>query len=284
MTRINGLMGLCLLALIAVAAYAGDSVASGSTFPKEQVATDPAPRPASQNAGLMILAKGLGEEAAEEEEWAEWEEDLRPIEKIPDPLERYNRFMFGFNDKVYFYGLKPVAKVYGAILPVQARLCVQNFFLNIYSPVRFVNCALQGDGKGFCNESSRFVINTTVGVGGLFDPAESWLNLEMKEEYLEDFGQTLGRFKGPGFYLNNPFKGPSSLRDFAGGIVDLFIVPSYYVLSNYSYYFTAAQALEIINKTSLTLGEYEEMKRSVLDPYISVRDAYQQYREALIAK
>jgi len=131
--------------------------------------------------------------------------------------------------------------------------------LNLYAPVRFINCGLQGDKRGAFNEFSRFTINTTLGIAGFFDPAKSLFKLEMQEE---DFGQTLGCFTGPGCYLNNPFQGPSSLRDSIGSIVDLFIVPSYYVLINIPFYYT----------------------RSALDPYIAIKDGYFQYREDLIKR
>jgi phospholipid-binding lipoprotein MlaA len=99
-----------------------------------------------------------------------------------------------------------------------------------------------------------------------------------------DFGQTLASWKGPGFYFNNFFLGPSSLRDTVGMLVDLLIVPSWYVLWNYNYVYTGVKAFEIVNRTSLKIGEYEALKRSALDPYVSVRDAYYQYREDLIKR
>jgi len=211
------------------------------------------------------------------------EDDPEAMKTISDPLEPFNRFNHEFNDKLYFHVLKPVAKKYSAIIPERVRISTQKFFLNIHAPVRFISCGLQGNIKGAFTEFSRFAVNTTIGIAGFFDPAKAYLNLKSQDE---DFGQYMGCFSGPGFYLDWPFLGPSSLRDSIGSIVDLFIVPSYYVLSHTPYYYIylGAKALEQINRTSLSIGEYEELKQSALDPYIAVRDAYFQHREDLIKK
>jgi len=203
---------------------------------------------------------------------------------IPDPLQGMNRAFYKFNDKMYFWVLKPVAQGYGKVLPRPARLSVQNFFTNIYAPVRMVNCGLQGDYKKGSVEVSRFGVNTTLGLVGLFDPAKNWLHLNPPDE--EDFGQTLGCYKGPGFYLNLPFAGSTSLRDGIGSLVDLCIVPSWWVITHYpaAYYATGATILEVVNRTSLRIGDYEEFKRAALDPYIAIRDAYNQHREDAITK
>jgi len=204
------------------------------------------------------------------------------VQPIPDPIERFNRFFFKVNDKLYFWVFKPVAQGYGWVLPRSARLSVQNFFWNVYSPVRMVNCGLQGEFKEASVELSRFGINTTIGVAGLFDPAKKWFHLEMKDE---DFGQTIGCYKGPGFYLTLPFAGSTSLRDGIGSFVDRCIVPSFYVLTHYSFpYVYGAEILGAVNRTSLRIGEYEALKRAALDPYVSVRDAYNQHREDLIKR
>ena len=203
---------------------------------------------------------------------------------IPDPLQRYNRFFYKVNDKLYFWVLKPVAQGYGKVLPRPARLSVQNFFTNIYAPIRIVNCELQCKYEKGSIELQRFGLNTTLGLVGFFDPAKNWFHLTPPDE--EDFGLTLGCYKGPGFYLNVPFEGSTSLRDGIGSLVDSCIVPSFYVLTHYpaGYYAAGAALLMEINRTSLRIGEYEEFKRAALDPYIAIRDAYNQHREDLIRK
>jgi phospholipid-binding lipoprotein MlaA len=203
---------------------------------------------------------------------------------IPDPLQKMNRAFYKFNDKMYFWVLKPVAQGYGKVVPRPARLSVQNFFTNIYAPVRMVNCELQCKYEKGSIELSRFGINTTLGLVGFFDPAKNWFHLNPPDE--EDFGQTLGCYYGPGFYLNLPLMGSTSPRDLIGEFVDSCIVPSYYVLTHYpaAYYAAGAEILMEINRTSLRIGEYEEFKRAALDPYIAIRDAYNQHREDLIKK
>ncbi|WAC06710.1 MAG: VacJ family lipoprotein [Thermodesulfobacteriota bacterium] len=212
------------------------------------------------------------------------ESEKTEVLPIPDPLQGMNQAFYKFNDKMYFWVLKPVAQGYGKILPRPARLSVQDFFTNIYAPVRMVNCGLQCDYKKGSIEASRFGINTTLGLVGFFDPAKNWFKLNPPSE--EDFGQTLGCYKGPGFYLNLPFAGSTSLRDGIGSLVDMCIVPSWWVLTHYpaAYYATGATILEVVNRTSLRIGEYEEFKRAALDPYIAIRDAYNQHREDAITK
>jgi phospholipid-binding lipoprotein MlaA len=131
----------------------------------------------------------------------------------------------------------------------------------------------------------RFVLNTTIGVAGFFDPAKKRFNLEKQDR---DFGQTLGIWgMGPVFYLDLPVLGPSSLRDGLGLVVDAFLNPQtylafYFVI--YGYVNTGGWILEKINEASLTLGEYESLKKASLDPYIALREAYYQYRQNKIKK
>lgn len=203
---------------------------------------------------------------------------------IPDPLQKMNRAFYTFNDKMYFWVLKPVAQGYGKVVPRPARLSVQNFFTNIYAPVRAVNCGMQQEFEEASTELSRFGVNTTIGLVGLFDPAKNWLNLNPPDE--EDFGQTLGCYFGPGFYLNLPFVGSTSLRDGIGSIVDMCIVPSWWVITHYpaAYFATGASVLDAVNRTSLRIGDYEEFKRAAIDPYVAIRDAYNQHRENATTK
>ena len=232
--------------------------------------------------GFFVLTGAAGFAlASDPPEEANVEEEFAPVESMSDPLESFNRFWHGFNDHLYFKVLKPVSKGYGWVMPQKARESVQNFFSNVRSPLRAANCAFQCNYSGTGTELSRFGINTTVGVVGLFDPADAWFDLKIQEE---DFGQTLGCRWGPGAYLNFPFTGPTSVRDTIGGIVDLVWYPSIYVMANYSYIYTGTLVLEAINNTSLKPSEYEEIKRTAVDPYISLRDAYHEHREDLILR
>lgn len=196
-------------------------------------------------------------------------------ETIADPLEPINRFFFHFNDKLYSWILRPVAKGYSAVVPKPARLCVRNFFHNIAFPIRFVNCLLQAKFNSAMVELSRFITNSIIGLAGLFDVATTKFDLKEQEE---DFGQTLGSYGfGPGFYINWPILGPSSLRDTFGLAGDFFLDPwnqvDLTIEENAGIY-----AYDKVNSTSLSLGEYEDMKKAALDPYVAFRDAYFHYR------
>ena len=212
-------------------------------------------------------------------------ESEEAAETIADPIEPVNRAFFYFNDKLYFWVFKPVATGYKAIIPEDGRLGVRNFFSNLATPVRLVNCLLQANPKCAGTETLRFVLNTTIGVAGFFDPAKKRFHLEKQDK---DFGQTLGIWgMGPVFYMDLPILGPSSLRDGLGFAVDASLNPQtylafYFVI--YSYANTGGWVLDKINEASLTLGEYESLKKAALDPYIAVREAYHQYRQNKIKK
>jgi len=199
-----------------------------------------------------------------------------PMETIADPLEPINRTFFHLNDKFYFWILKPVSSGYKAILPEDVRLGVRNFFSNLTTPVRLVNCLMQANFKGAGTETARFLLNTTFGMAGFLDPAKKEFKLEKKEE---DFGQTLGFLGiGPAFYINWPILGPSSLRDSIGFVGDLFLDPQNYLVTSIPANIAVKSYIQV-NETSLTIGEYEDLKAGALDPYIALKDAYHQYRQ-----
>jgi phospholipid-binding lipoprotein MlaA len=193
---------------------------------------------------------------------------------IADPLEPLNRAFFLFNDKTYFWILRPVARGYRAVLPQDIRVCVKNFFSNIATPIRLVNNLLQGKFRNSGDVLLRFAINTTMGIGGLFDPATNDYHIEPRDE---DLGQTLGKYGlGHGFYFVIPLIGPSSLRDGVGLGGDFFLHPATY--TNNAKLVLGAYVLYTVNRVSLSIGEYEDLKKSSVDPYVAVRDAYSQYR------
>jgi phospholipid-binding lipoprotein MlaA len=200
--------------------------------------------------------------------------EATPPPSIADPLEPVNRVLFVVNDKAYFWVLKPVAQGYRAVVPEFLRISVRNFFSNIAMPIRFVNNLLQGKIRNSGVELLRFTLNTALGFGGLFDPAKDDYSLEPRQE---DLGQTFGRYGlGHGLYIVLPLLGPSSLRDATGLFGDSFLDPVNYVSD--SEYVIGAKALKAENEISLTIGEYEDLKKSAIDPYVAIRDAYSQYR------
>lgn len=198
---------------------------------------------------------------------------------VYDPLEPFNRAMFYFNDKLYFYALKPAARGYSFVVPQAGRVAVRRFFYNITTPVRFVNALLQFKMKAAGIELSRFAINSTIGLAGFMDPARDRWRLFRQNE---DFGQTLGFYgAGPGVYITWPVLGPSNIRDTLGFVGDYFLDPVNY-LPAYSLAKTGIHAYERVNTTSLEIGVYEDIKRDALDPYIFIRSAYEQHRRSRI--
>ena len=200
---------------------------------------------------------------------------------ISDPIEPFNRAVYQFNDKLYFWVLKPVAQGYNKVVPEVARVSVSNFFSNITFPIRFVNCLLQANFDGAARELGRFMVNTVLGVGGLMDPASRKdADLEKQDN---DFGQTLGVYGvGQGFYIMWPILGPSSPRDTVGLVGDSFLNPVNYVTP-----WEAAAGISVYNKvndTSLKIGDYEALKEAAIDPYVAIRDVYAQSRHKKIQK
>lgn len=205
-------------------------------------------------------------------------DDLYEEEKtefhIADPLRPFNIAMFHFNDKLYFWVLKPAAKGWKTVVPEPARNGVNNFFYNLGFPIRFVNSILQLKGEKAVNELGRFFLNTIFGVGGFGNPAK---NFDQLNPPAEDLGQTLGYYGvGHGFFLILPFWGPSSLRDTAGFAGDRFLDPVQYV--DPWELRTGLNATETVNKTSFRIGDYEAFKEAALEPYDAMKSAYLQRR------
>jgi phospholipid-binding lipoprotein MlaA len=215
--------------------------------------------------------------AGEQQEDAEsWEmEDEEEVVRIADPIYPWNKAMYHFNDKLYFWVLKPAARGYSAVVPEDIRLSVSNFFQNITTPIRFVGSLMQLKMKKAGNELIRFVYNSTAGIGGLADVAKTDLDIRRHDE---DLGQTLGSYGiGHGFYIVWPFLGPSSLRDTVGRFGDGFLDPVSYVTP-----LEAAVGITVydkVNELTFHIGDYEDLKKSAIDPYVSIRDAYTQYRK-----
>jgi phospholipid-binding lipoprotein MlaA len=200
---------------------------------------------------------------------------------VNDPYEGFNRKVFDFNDSVYFHVLKPVAVYYSDWVPLDLRTGIKNGFYNLVFPSRFVNCMLQGKVDKASIQIVRFVINSTMGLAGMLDIAQSQFQLAA---YDVDFGQTLALWGvGSGPYLVIPLLGPSNERDFVGFGADSVMDPLFWIPPNWWVSFIA-QTGKFINRASLELGQYEELKKASLDPYVAMRDGYIQYREHFISK
>jgi phospholipid-binding lipoprotein MlaA len=195
--------------------------------------------------------------------------------------------MTSFNDTFFTYLLNPVAKGYAYILPEPLRIGISNAFDNIRFPIRFANNLLQGKFQNSSDELERFIINSTVGVAGLMDVASDHMTTPIPA-HDEDFGQTLGHYGvGSGFHIVLPFFGPSNARDTIGLVADGYISPLIYIenLEKYKIPNNIDQSLgiltvDIINKTSLHLGEYESLKKDAIDLYPFLRDTYEQKRNS----
>ncbi len=218
-------------------------------------------------------------ESFTDEEFDLLEEELDDQEiEIADPLEPWNRLMFGLNDTLYFLIFKPVAGTYKVVVPEPGRIGIRNFFQNIGTPVRYVNCLLQGKGPSADIELRRFLVNTTVGVLGFGDPARDQYGLEPT---WEDLGQTLAvHGMDSGFYIVWPLFGPSTVRDSLGMVGDMFLNPVRYVQPWETSYIISAT--RVVNESSFHIDEYEEFKAEFLAPYVAMRESYIQYREEKI--
>jgi phospholipid-binding lipoprotein MlaA len=199
--------------------------------------------------------------------------------RVNDPLERMNRFVFKINDKLYFWAIKPVATVYSAFVPLGVRTAIDNAAKNFEFPARFANSILQQRGDKAGIEMERVVINSTLGVGGMFDVAQSKFGISNPDE--EDFGQTLAVYGvGSGPFLMLPVLGPSDVRDTFGYAMDHTVFDPLFWISYPTWVSYTVKAEKIVNKASLKAGMYEDFKNSAIDPYVSMRDAYMQRREA----
>lgn len=196
-----------------------------------------------------------------------------------DPFEGFNRTMYSFNDKLDRYALKPLAKGYRAITPAPVRKSVANFFSNLHDPVVMLNNLLQGKPGRAASDLTRFIVNSTFGVLGLFDVSTKW----DIPKHNEDFGQTLAVWGvGDGPYLVLPFFGPSNMRDAPALIVDWETYPPNRV-KGHSGTRNRLFVLEVIDKRSQLLEASDILQQAAgQDPYIFVREAYRQQRRNLI--
>ncbi len=196
-----------------------------------------------------------------------------------DPWEPFNEKMFEFNYRLDRYVLKPAARVYRAVMPEPFQLLVANGFDNIRWVPRFVNSLLQGKLAGAGREVARFLINSTAGIGGLFDPAKDYWGIRPSKE---DFGQTLGVWgAGPGPYLVLPFLEPMTVRDGIGRGVDTFLDPLGYVLP-FFWDRLGMKAGDTLNERALNYDLFQGVEETTIDLYSSVRHFYLKRREQQI--
>lgn len=242
---------------------------------------------------------GAGSRSDQQPEEDEYDDPFARLDETTsaddtDPWEPFNTVMFEFNRTVDRYALKPVAQFYNFVLPDAVQIGIDNFFRNVRFVPRLMNNVLQAKAKGAGIEMGRFLINSTLGLGGFFDPAKHLWQLSTPDE---DAGQTLAVYgMKPGPYLVLPFLPPLTLRDGIGFVVDLALDPINWlvfpiievkhipsivahknrVTSTIAQFGTRVGM--ITNDRSLNLETFQGVEAATLDLYAAVRNAYGQKR------
>jgi phospholipid-binding lipoprotein MlaA len=204
-------------------------------------------------------------------------EDHAPDPADRDPLEPLNRGVFGFNEVIYNWLVDPVATAYGWVMPDPGRRAVRRFFLNLSEPVTLVNDLLQLEPVRAGSSGARFLINSTAGVAGLFDPASAW----GLEGHTSHFGETLAVYRvGSGPYLVIPVMGPSTARDAIGELVDGILRPDTWLLSPGPRLVMAAGGG--FTSYEIERERLDALRATSVDFYAALRSAYLMDRDARI--
>jgi phospholipid-binding lipoprotein MlaA len=214
-------------------------------------------------------------------------EDYARFKEINDPLEPMNRVVFDVNDFLDQLLLLPIAELYRFLLPSIIRDRVTDIVLNSKEPVIFVNNILQGQFQRAGTTFERFAINTTLGVGGMWDVAGDWYD---EPQQTGDFGQTLyvwGVKEGP--YTVLPLLGPSNFRDKVGLLVDLLLSPwAYLTYVNSPGIFVDYEAIffgtNLLIKREQNIETLDMLRRGSVDYYAEIRSVYRQYRAKQIGE
>lgn len=228
---------------------------------------------------LVILVAGCATppDRADTEAYAEYE-------AINDPLEPLNRTIFGFNQALDAMFLRPWADFYRILLPPPLREGIHNFLTNLRTPIVLANDLMQAEFERAGITTGRFLINTTIGIGGIAD----WASDFGLPYHNEDFGQTLAVWGAPeGPFLMLPLLGPSNPRDAVGLAVDNLVLDpiAWWVRANpserapYAYLRTAG---EVLDARAGTVDELDDLQKSSLDFYAAIRSLYRQFRIAEI--
>jgi phospholipid-binding lipoprotein MlaA len=193
-----------------------------------------------------------------------------------DPLEPMNRFFFDVNQRLDRHAALPAATFYSSAVPSPVRGSLHNVLSNLGGPVTFVNDVLEAEFENAGIAASRFVINSTIGVAGVFDVATDW-GLPGRDR---DFGETLGTYGvAPGPYLVLPLRGPTSVRDFGGSYVDGFFSPLYYVrYDGRPYVGIVKSSIGSMDNRSANIVTYRDIERASVDYYATMRAYYLQRR------
>ncbi len=211
--------------------------------------------------------------------------DEYAVAEIADPFEKINRGTFWLNDKLYLVLLRPISKGYQKLLPKPVRKGIDNAFDNIKFPVRFVNHTLQGKLGRSAKETEKFLLNTVVGLGGIIRVSDKVPTLAELPD--QDTGMTFAKWgMGHGAYLVLPVLGPSSVRDGIGLIGDHAMNPvNWGVFWGGNHDWTMIPPyVNTVRALPVSLDLYDSANRDAIDPYISIRSAYGQFREQAVQK
>ncbi len=298
-----------LTVAIAVVAFAGCGSLSNAVKPESSLLTAPAPSatsaspdpdpssavsaeqlddatrapaavPTPRDAENGGASEAMNAEAPPAAQDREHETALGSDDEDYDPWEKFNEKVFEFNWQTDRFVLKPVAKVYAIIVPEPFQVMIGNGFDNMSFVPRMVNSLLQGKLGGATRELARFLINSTLGIGGLFDAAK-YYGIGKSPE---DFGQTLAVWGvSPGPYLVVPFLEPMTVRDGIGRGVDSFMNPlNYFGVIPFLWTGVSLKLAEIVNDRALNLDLFQGFEESVVDLYSAVRHGYLRRREQQI--
>jgi phospholipid-binding lipoprotein MlaA len=203
------------------------------------------------------------------------------VREASDPFEKMNRGTFAFNHQVYRFVTKPLAKFTNFILPKPARTALEHAVANLESPVRITSSLLQGKVRRAGQETGKLLVNSTLGIGGLWKPSDRIDSL--KKVPSEDMGQTFGKWGIPaGPYLVVPVLGPSSVRDLPGKAADACLSPTMWLNENTLSTITSVSKAVIENPHRMEM--YDDATSDALDPYISMREGFTSYRKRAVEK
>lgn len=235
---------------------------------------------------------GAATTALEQAEDEEVDEYAQPA--VRDPFEKVNRSVFKFNDGLFRHVVRPITRGYEKITPAPLRRGLVSFFDNVRFPVRFTGSVLQGKFDRAAAETGKFVVNTTVGVGGFIKVSDRFPELRVPPE---DIGQALGKWGVPaGPYIVLPVLGPANPREILGRAGDYVLTPTswgrgsiipeeWQVMSEMSWEWRlAVSALDTLSAFPELVAAYDAFNKAAVDPYIAFRNGFLQYREAMIQK
>lgn len=259
--------------MCATPAFAQSSTSDGNSVPSPAEQSAPNPIPAASSPEIAAPASGpTAEDDAQLPAYLQDNPNAETENAVPDPWERYNRHIYRFNKGVDKAIARPLALAYRKVVPKPVRTGVSHFFDNLHQPLNTVHLLLQGHPRSSVQSLGRFAINTTVGIGGLFDPATR-LHIPQFEE---DAGQTLGHWGWRhSRYFLVPFFGPGTVRDRIGTLVDSQIGAYNYIERDRNR--IGLRGLSLVDSRVQFLP-LDELSQGVDDDYVLVREAWGQRR------